>query len=464
MKRLIDQELACVVSECGDGVEVLQALAHGHVDLLVLDIEMPGLDGIDVLGEIRQSPELRRLPVLMLSKERRKETVLKFVDLGIDGYLTKPLRADTFRSTLDRLRPRLIASHGRRAAEPTATSASSHPAALVVDGDQAYRQFFVDQCRLSGRVLQASSGTEALALYSLSTPPMVFVGGSLGFLAPAVLARRVRTLAAGRPLYLVQVDPSSDQARPIGSPGGDYDGAIARTLDPERFRAELARLGGSRPASVEPLTAPDSVSLHDTVGDPPGVEATPEIVTEPELAPSASPATEALDAPPPFDAKAFGATLARAVDGAIRAAFTMIVDAELEGAAPPADSAPMAGAVVDVSVFGQCSIVLGLHASPSSMSTIAARMLGQETADITADDRASTAQELVRLVAGHTLEALGGESGGSCSEARDATAADDERRRLAVDHRCVSFAAPSVGAALSVTMDVYPLSGPGALA
>lgn len=76
-----------VVGEVGDGAAVLEALASTEVDVLVLDLTMPGMDGFEVLGRAKEiRPEVR---VLVLTMHAGSEHVTRAVREGADGYLLK---------------------------------------------------------------------------------------------------------------------------------------------------------------------------------------------------------------------------------------------------------------------------------------------------------------------------------------------------------------------------------------
>ena len=84
-----------------DGERGLAALRRGHFDVVLLDVMLPGIDGLEVCRRIRATPEWRALPVLMLTA--RGEDVDKIVglELGADDYLAKPFKP---RELLARLR------------------------------------------------------------------------------------------------------------------------------------------------------------------------------------------------------------------------------------------------------------------------------------------------------------------------------------------------------------------------
>jgi CheY-like chemotaxis protein len=63
-------------------------------DVVLLDVQLPGLDGFDVLSRIRQHPLLKAVPVIMLTGEATRGSVLKGIHGGADGYVTKPFEID----------------------------------------------------------------------------------------------------------------------------------------------------------------------------------------------------------------------------------------------------------------------------------------------------------------------------------------------------------------------------------
>jgi len=71
-----------------DGAEILRLLADGPCDLLVLDLNLPGISGLEVLQRVRS--ERPRLPVLILTGSARVEDRVSGLDSGADDYLTKP--------------------------------------------------------------------------------------------------------------------------------------------------------------------------------------------------------------------------------------------------------------------------------------------------------------------------------------------------------------------------------------
>ncbi len=74
----------------GDGQEALKILGEQDVDLVLSDINMPGMDGIQMLMQLRQMEDKETLPVIMVSTEGSEERINEAMELGASGYVLKP--------------------------------------------------------------------------------------------------------------------------------------------------------------------------------------------------------------------------------------------------------------------------------------------------------------------------------------------------------------------------------------
>jgi two-component system alkaline phosphatase synthesis response regulator PhoP len=92
-----------------DGVSALQAWKAWQPDLIVLDIMLPGIDGLSVLQSIRLVDE--RLPVLILSAKSDIEDKIKGLSYGVDDYITKPFHLEEFLLRIKRLLKRVSWTH-----------------------------------------------------------------------------------------------------------------------------------------------------------------------------------------------------------------------------------------------------------------------------------------------------------------------------------------------------------------
>jgi two-component system, response regulator len=102
---LREAKLANPVVHVEDGVEALDYLhargayagrAAGDVAVVLLDLKMPRLDGLDVLRQMREDPELRRIPAVILSSSREESDLARSWDLGANAYVVKPVDVNQF--------------------------------------------------------------------------------------------------------------------------------------------------------------------------------------------------------------------------------------------------------------------------------------------------------------------------------------------------------------------------------
>lgn len=88
------------ISEAGDGAAALQLLRQRPFDLLVLDIEMPRMNGFQVLEELKRDPMLSRLPVIVASGLQELDAVVRCIELGAEDFLPKPVNAVLLRARI----------------------------------------------------------------------------------------------------------------------------------------------------------------------------------------------------------------------------------------------------------------------------------------------------------------------------------------------------------------------------
>jgi two-component system chemotaxis response regulator CheY len=87
--------------EAEDGAQAIAMLEQHEFDLLVLDWNMPGTPGIEVLRWVRGNEAKRDLPVLMVTAEATREQILEAAELGVNAYILKPFTAGTLKKKLD---------------------------------------------------------------------------------------------------------------------------------------------------------------------------------------------------------------------------------------------------------------------------------------------------------------------------------------------------------------------------
>jgi two-component system chemotaxis response regulator CheY len=91
------------VTEADDGKTALPLLQNGSFDFLITDWNMPGMPGLDLLKAVRANDKLKKLPVLMLTAEAKREQIVEAAQAGVSGYVIKPFTAVTLKEKIDKI-------------------------------------------------------------------------------------------------------------------------------------------------------------------------------------------------------------------------------------------------------------------------------------------------------------------------------------------------------------------------
>ena len=95
--------------QAADGQEGLTAVTlNNNIDLVICDINMPNMNGLDMVEHIRRSPENRSLPILMLTTEAQTLLVKRAKDLGAVGWIVKPFKSTQLVQTVEHLTKREV--------------------------------------------------------------------------------------------------------------------------------------------------------------------------------------------------------------------------------------------------------------------------------------------------------------------------------------------------------------------
>jgi two-component system chemotaxis response regulator CheY len=86
--------------EAGDGTEAVEILKTRNFGLILSDINMPRMDGLQLLARIKEMEHVRNVPVIMITTEGGQGRVMEAVQLGAAGYVRKPFTADQIKEKL----------------------------------------------------------------------------------------------------------------------------------------------------------------------------------------------------------------------------------------------------------------------------------------------------------------------------------------------------------------------------
>ncbi len=110
VRGLLKEMGANNADEAEDGAVALQMLKNARYDFVVSDINMPNMNGFDLLKAVKAEPTLKHIPVLMVTAEARKEDILLAAQSGAAGYVVKPFTKATLEEKVTKIMQKLQAA------------------------------------------------------------------------------------------------------------------------------------------------------------------------------------------------------------------------------------------------------------------------------------------------------------------------------------------------------------------
>lgn len=107
VRNLLKEAGYANADEAEDGVVALQKLRNASFDFVVTDINMPNMNGFELLTQVRQDAALKHLPVLMITAEARKEDIVMAAQAGASGYIVKPFTKATLEEKVSKILQKL---------------------------------------------------------------------------------------------------------------------------------------------------------------------------------------------------------------------------------------------------------------------------------------------------------------------------------------------------------------------
>ena len=112
MRRIVRgllKEMGCNnCEEAEDGVAALTMLRTHKIDFIVSDINMPNMNGFDLLKAVKADDSLKQIPVLMVTAEARKEDIVLAAQSGAAGYIVKPFTKATLEEKIQKILQKLV--------------------------------------------------------------------------------------------------------------------------------------------------------------------------------------------------------------------------------------------------------------------------------------------------------------------------------------------------------------------
>lgn len=234
LRGILTRDFGCTTVEASSGLEALGLLSRQSFDLVLLDLLLPGMDGMEVLRAIRADERLASLPVGVMSTESDEPRVREAIDLGVGAFLTKPFDVAGLGQRLQRFIARSTTAPAQRRRAWSGLAAGGR--VLVLDGNPDFLELV--RSTLEPRyVVDVSANGPAGFLKCLECrPDLVLMGENLGVLPGQVFIDTLRSLPELAQVPVVgMVTPGRTEMT------GRVDATIVRTLQPDHLRRQVAR-------------------------------------------------------------------------------------------------------------------------------------------------------------------------------------------------------------------------------
>jgi len=228
----------CDVLEAANGVEGLAIASRERPNIIILDITMPIMDGYETLTKLKSDPELKSIPVIMLTAEAGRETVMKIAKLGVRDYLVKPFKEELVVERVSRvidLRPKGAATNRVKRFDDPLTL-------LVVDDKPAIcEQIKAGLGDTKWTIVGRAQNGEVIDFCTQTTPDCILLSLSLpddaGFTLFQMLRASVKTKSV--PIFGLCVKTAAEEQARSQQIG--FNGVITKPIDFDDLKAKIAR-------------------------------------------------------------------------------------------------------------------------------------------------------------------------------------------------------------------------------
>lgn len=226
------------IHEAANGVEGLAMASKELPDLILLDVTMPVMDGVEMLTKLKSDPALKAIPVIMLTAEAGREMVLKIAKLGIRDYIVKPFKEDVLNEKVGRiidLRPITETANKRK-------TLNDPVEVLVVEDKPAIIQQIRTGIRHEAwKVHGVASTGETIDFCQKQVPDLIIISLSLPDEAAYTLFRLLRSNMKTKyvPVFALAVKTdlhAQQQAQQFG-----FTSIITKPIDYEELETKIAK-------------------------------------------------------------------------------------------------------------------------------------------------------------------------------------------------------------------------------
>ncbi|HEX4367122.1 MAG TPA: response regulator [Rhodopila sp.] len=218
------------------GEEGLQLAAEQHPAAIVVDGQLPGIDGATVIRRIRLDAALRRLPCLLLTGSDDHDAEVRVLDAGADAFAKKDADVEVI---LARLKA-MLRSAGAQSVGPAMPSLLGPKKILAVDDSETYLQALAGSLRAEGyELVLARSGEEALDMLAVQRVDCLLLDLMMPGIGGLETCRRVKSVPVTRDIPIVMLTALEDRSAMIEGLNAGADDYVAKSAEFELLRARV---------------------------------------------------------------------------------------------------------------------------------------------------------------------------------------------------------------------------------
>ncbi len=191
------EDIARVTTVIG-GRQALEYVKQYHVDMILLDVEMPLMDGFLTLEQIRNLEECINVPVILVTGHKDKATIINSCLMGVDGYLVKPVSKDILINKVNEV------YESRRAKDNRKT-------VLLIDDDLPYLKQLNTMLNEDYNVIMINSAKLALNYLMKNTPDVIVLDYQMPLYNGANVMNMIQKNNVGRPIPIIILSGALDR-------------------------------------------------------------------------------------------------------------------------------------------------------------------------------------------------------------------------------------------------------------
>lgn len=169
----------------------IEFVKQNKVDVIILDVEMPSMDGFETLEHLRKREECVNIPVILVTKMRDRDTVMNSVIMGVDGYLVKPVSKEDLQNKVMEVYRESCKSRGEKST------------VLLIDDDMSYLKQLNSFLQDDYNVIMINSAKLALDYLIKHVPDVIVLDYQMPLHNGASMMRLIQNSVDGREIPII---------------------------------------------------------------------------------------------------------------------------------------------------------------------------------------------------------------------------------------------------------------------